>query len=92
VPRIVNVVCDNALIGGFAAQVKPVLKATVDEVCHDFDLRGSVSSAGAPTLETAIEQAVAQIADSEPGIESGAHEEEAPMFGTVGRAKRFSFF
>lgn len=38
VPRTVNVVCDNALIGGFAAQVKPVSAGIVEEVLRDFDL------------------------------------------------------
>ena len=39
VPRTINVICDNALIGGFAAQEQPVTRALVDEVCRDFDLR-----------------------------------------------------
>jgi len=55
VPRIVNVVCDNALIGGFAAETRPVLRATVEEVCRDFDLRsaapfGSATSAHRPSV------------------------------------------
>jgi general secretion pathway protein A len=92
IPRVVNVICDNALTGGFAAQVKPVLKATVDEVCRDFDLRESVSIADSPSLETAIDEAVAQIVDREPVVESGTHEREAAMFGGGQRRKRFSFF
>jgi general secretion pathway protein A len=91
IPRIVNVVCDNALIGGFAAQIKPVLKATVDEVCRDFDLRGSAIAVQPPSLENAIEDAVSHVHLSEVG-DDGAHEEDGPMFGTVGRRKRFSFF
>jgi len=43
-PRTINVICDNALIGGFAAQVKPVPRAIVDEVIRDFDLRRGESS------------------------------------------------
>jgi general secretion pathway protein A len=39
IPRVVNVVAENALIGGFAAQVKPVPRAIIDEVTRDFDLR-----------------------------------------------------
>jgi hypothetical protein len=31
-------VCDNALIGGFAAQVRPVSRSIVLEVMRDFDL------------------------------------------------------
>ena len=38
IPRTINVICDNALLGGFAAQVRPVSLAIIDEVCDDFDL------------------------------------------------------
>jgi general secretion pathway protein A len=37
-PRTVNVLCENTLIGGFAAAHKPITKAMVEEVCRDFDL------------------------------------------------------
>ncbi|MGE0703134.1 MAG: ExeA family protein [Vicinamibacterales bacterium] len=43
VPRTVNVICDNALIGGFAAQLRPVPVSIVAEVCADFDLALPVS-------------------------------------------------
>jgi general secretion pathway protein A len=86
VPRTINVICDNALIGGFAAQEHPVTRALVDEVCRDFDLvRGAHGQE--PT-----------IASTEPPVapEPAAEEEtEAPpeaMFGTHGRKRRFSFF
>jgi general secretion pathway protein A len=39
VPRTINVVCDNALIGAFAAQSKPIVRAMVEEITRDFDLR-----------------------------------------------------
>jgi general secretion pathway protein A len=38
IPRTINVLCDNALVSGFAAQVKPVNAAFVADVCRDFDL------------------------------------------------------
>jgi type II secretory pathway predicted ATPase ExeA len=41
VPRTINVICDNALIGGYAAQIRPVSLWVVDEVCDDFDLHVS---------------------------------------------------
>ena len=37
-PRIINVLSDNALMGGYAAQVKPVDTDIVREVGRDFDL------------------------------------------------------
>lgn len=44
IPRIINVICENALIGGFAAQVKPVSRAIVEEVVKDFDLRARITA------------------------------------------------
>jgi general secretion pathway protein A len=41
-PRMINVVCDNALIGGFAAQIRPINAALVEDVCRDFDIRRSL--------------------------------------------------
>jgi general secretion pathway protein A len=37
-PRTINVIADNALLGGFAAGVRPVGSDIVAEVCRDFDL------------------------------------------------------
>ena len=37
VPRTINVLCDNALITGFADQVKPIDVNVVAQVCRDFD-------------------------------------------------------
>ncbi|MGE3513129.1 MAG: ExeA family protein [Vicinamibacterales bacterium] len=39
IPRTINVLCDNALISGFAASEKPVGVRIVEEVCRDFDLK-----------------------------------------------------
>lgn len=38
IPRLISVICDNALISGFAADRRPVTRDIVDEVCRDFDL------------------------------------------------------
>jgi general secretion pathway protein A len=38
IPRTVSVICDNALLTGFAAGVKPVDSDLVLEVCRDFRL------------------------------------------------------
>jgi general secretion pathway protein A len=38
IPRLVNVISDNALIGGFAAETRPVPRAIIDDVLRDFDL------------------------------------------------------
>ena len=38
IPRVINVMCDNALISGFALRRQPVDRDIVVEVCRDFDL------------------------------------------------------
>jgi hypothetical protein len=38
VPRTVNVICDNALLNGFALVRQPVDSQIVLEVCRDLDL------------------------------------------------------
>jgi len=52
IPRTVSVICDNALLNGFAADERPVSRETVLEVCRDFDLSsaGTSAAAVAPTL------------------------------------------
>lgn len=54
IPRTINVICDNALIGGFAAQVKPVSLDVVEEVCRDFDLRSRSSDEPKSTASTGL--------------------------------------
>jgi general secretion pathway protein A len=39
IPRTVSVICDNALLTGFAADERPIGRDTILEVCRDFDLR-----------------------------------------------------
>jgi len=100
-PRTVNVLCDNALIGGFAAQVKPINVAFVEDVCRDFDIR---SAKGSPEgVSTLADQgagrgdhAAAAPVDA-PHVPSSAGDASldravAPMFGTITRKRRFSFF
>jgi hypothetical protein len=39
IPRIISVICHNALISAFALNQQPVRADTVLEVCRDFDLK-----------------------------------------------------
>jgi general secretion pathway protein A len=39
VPRTINVICDNALLTGFAADQRPIDRDIVLEVCRDLDLQ-----------------------------------------------------
>jgi general secretion pathway protein A len=41
IPRLINVICDNAMLTAFGLGRRAVDRATVLEVTHDFDLAGS---------------------------------------------------
>ena len=64
IPRTINVLCDNALISGFALKRQPVDRDIVLEVCRDFDLHRSAHAAvaheanesGGPTLVERLRQ------------------------------------
>jgi general secretion pathway protein A len=38
VPRTISVICDNALVSGFAVDERPIGEGIIHEVCRDFDL------------------------------------------------------
>ena len=38
IPRTIGVICENALLAGYAAQTKPIGSAVVTDVCRDLDL------------------------------------------------------
>jgi general secretion pathway protein A len=44
IPRTISVICDNTLVNGFAANVRPVGRDFVLEVCRDFDFNGGPPS------------------------------------------------
>jgi general secretion pathway protein A len=91
IPRTVNVICDNALIGGFASQVRPVGRAIVEEICRDFDLRPASEPPGEePRQETEAEPLAVP---AEPALVPPLRPERTEaLFGAVARKKRFSFF
>ena len=64
-PRTVNVISDNALIGGFAAQVKPINAKFVEEVCRDFD----ITSSAAPVSSLFEEDAREESTEPDPEVE-----------------------
>ena len=76
IPRVISVICDNALVAGFAANQRPVGKGLVLEICHDFDLvppgpvggvwagaSGEAEAEAAKTLEHALARARTQVDD-----------------------------
>ena len=47
-PRLISVICDNALTSGFALDQRPVDGHIVLEVCQDFDLKAAAEPVPAP--------------------------------------------
>ncbi|WP_396626538.1 ExeA family protein [Luteitalea sp.] len=60
IPRLINVISDNALVNGFAAGVRPVGQDIIRDVCLDFDL--PVLSATLPPGAAGAAQAVGSTA------------------------------
>ena len=58
IPRTISVICDNALVTGFAAGVRPVGSNVVLEVCRDFRL-SPAKEAAAPGVLFSAQDAVA---------------------------------
>jgi general secretion pathway protein A len=46
-PRVISILCDNALVGGLAANERPVTRLTIDEVCRDCYLEAPAALAEA---------------------------------------------
>jgi type II secretory pathway predicted ATPase ExeA len=89
IPRTVNVICDNALLSGFALQEKPVVRAVVEEVCRDFDLPHG-RNGQPPRVHESELIAPCPAADSEATRDEGS--EDPRTFAVPGRHRRFSFF
>ena len=45
IPRVISVICDNALVAGFAAGVRPVPSAIIEEICRDFGIERAKTAA-----------------------------------------------
>jgi general secretion pathway protein A len=100
IPRVINVICDNAMLAGFAAGVRPVTLAMVEEVCREFNIHPT-----APSQDVgfqAVSPRPAPAPDRTPVLATGG-EEEAPSERSAVRGgviqgyiaagkRRFSFF
>jgi general secretion pathway protein A len=50
IPRTISVICDNALVSGFALDRKPVDRDLIVEVCADFDFTTSAADDSPPVV------------------------------------------
>jgi general secretion pathway protein A len=69
VPRTINVICDNALLSGYAADVKPIGGNIIEEVCREFDLprRPTILTSGPATAADHEPVSVPRSSSPEPG-------------------------
>jgi hypothetical protein len=100
IPRMINVIADNALLGGFANGQATVSRQLVLEVCRDFDIAvpplaareesPGVTSARSSNALNASEQRVVDsaIPASPPGHREKITSWVAPGFGDFGFKKR----
>ena len=103
VPRTINVVCDNTLIGGFASGARPVSRALVLEVCRDFDLAMAGAGEFAPEMPAMPAHTAAQstlnepaapsygLGDTNASVDALDRMDEEPR-AAQNRGKRFLFF
>lgn len=93
VPRMINVICDNALIGGFATQVRPVTRAIVSEVTRDFDLDRSHVVTRQSSVRREFELRPAANADASPDEDPATvdHQAQAEKDGVGSYQRRGNF-
>jgi general secretion pathway protein A len=67
IPRVISVICDNALVSGFAADQRPVGASIIDEVCRSLVLPAEEVPAPAPMAPMPIEPAAEPVAVAAAG-------------------------
>lgn len=104
IPRTISVICDSALVNGFATDFRPVGRDIVLEVCRDFELKPPAQATrkkapvpqqpisraeNAARAETKAKMPPVAAATSRP---AAANEQNKPLFSTFARRKRFFLF
>ena len=83
-PRAINVLCENALISGFAEQTKPVPARVLREVASEFEMRSAPADPYDTMTSRSTETPIGAVRSPDAGV---------PGLGAIARArKRFSFF
>ena len=90
IPRIISVICDNALLSGMALGRRPVDREIVLEVCKDFDLsaRTDRTEWGAQERTKMLHEDGSGDADTEPGPQPDR--EDGPVANAEPSVRRFT--
>lgn len=81
IPRLIGVICDNALVTGFALGVRPIGRSVILDVCRDFEFEAS--AVDTPAVEPHQPWTPADEGPA-PGIERAAVTELAPSTSRPG--------
>ncbi len=94
VPRTISVICDNALVSGFASGAPTIGADLIREVCNDFDLRvpSEPRQSAARPVSAGRRPAAAQAPAPADGAGSHAADPADRLFADVGKRRWFSFF
>jgi general secretion pathway protein A len=85
IARTISVICDNALVTGFAADIKPIGRDIVLEVCRDFELGNDPKSDGSQPVKATAHPSAERPKQTGSG-------DQRPMFTELLKPRRFSFF
>jgi len=87
IPRLVSVICDNALISGFAADRRPVDREIVADVCRDFDLAPQQ-----PTAHSSAPAAPPSVPAAKEQKQRAERQDGKGLFEHFNVRRRFSLF
>jgi general secretion pathway protein A len=93
IPRVISVICDNALVNGCALQKHLIDRAIISEVARDFDLEIRVPKSDHSTRPSAeIEATQTQDQLEHAPVPDGVDVAERGMFAATAARRRFSLF
>jgi type II secretory pathway predicted ATPase ExeA len=85
IPRIISVICDNALVSALAVGKKPVGRTIVLEVCRDFDFTSAATGVSLEAHEDVEVDSPEGEADNEADDERAAGRNRGPTLGFLRR-------
>jgi general secretion pathway protein A len=90
IPRIISVICDNALVSGMALERQPVDGKIVFEVCADFHLHRDADAADSPAVDDIAIEREKSIATEVP-VSVDAPPDQSAVEASP-RPRRFGLF
>src|SRR5581483_1093247 len=95
IPRTISVMCDNALVTGFALDQRPVGRQVILDVCRDLDLEGGAEPSPASEPERPAVAAPHAVPEPEqralPAVAGAAARPPSELFGMFRRPDRTWF-